>query len=110
MIRRTVRTARAIRAVVAHPPYATPGHFYSPITTNDDVSRPLRWTGVLAQLRPSRLIEVGSGYSTALALDEDDQAVAPDTHHRIGRRLQQPEKPPVGRVFRFHFPPRPTDN
>jgi predicted O-methyltransferase YrrM len=118
MIRRTVRTARAIRAVVARPPYATPGHFYSPITTNGDISRSLRWDGapgvdmreeeqlatasrlapllaepppgpryeaandmygpgdaavfraMLAQLRPVRLIEVGSGYSTALALDE----------------------------------------
>jgi predicted O-methyltransferase YrrM len=121
MIRRTVRTARAIRAVVAHPPYATPGHFYSPITTNDDIGRPLKWTGapgvdmreaeqlamasrlgpllaepppgprykaandmygpgdaavfrgMLAQFRPARLIEVGSGYSTAVALDEADR-------------------------------------
>jgi predicted O-methyltransferase YrrM len=118
LIHRTVSTARAVRAVVAHPPYAAPGAFYSPLTTNDDVVRCLSWAGapgvdmreqeqlamasqlgtllaepppgpryksannmygpgdaavfraMLAQLRPSRLIEVGSGYSTALALDE----------------------------------------
>jgi len=121
LIRRTVSTARAVRAVVAHPPYATPGDFYSPLTTNDDISRPLNWAGapgvdmreeeqlamasrlgpllaepppgprykaandmygpgdaavfraMLAQLRPVRLIEVGSGYSTALALDETER-------------------------------------
>jgi predicted O-methyltransferase YrrM len=118
MIRRTVRTARAVRAVVARPPYATPGHFYSPLTADDDISRCLSWArapgvdmheeeqlamasglgpllaeappgpryapandmygpgdaavfrAMLARLRPARLIEVGSGYSTALALDE----------------------------------------
>jgi predicted O-methyltransferase YrrM len=118
LIRRTVGTARAVRAVVARPPYATPGAFYSPLTTNDDVARCMSWADVpsvdlreeeqlamasrlgpilaepppgprykaandmygpgdaavframLAQFRPRRLIEVGSGYSTALALDE----------------------------------------
>jgi hypothetical protein len=117
-LRRTASTAAAIAAVVARPPYATPGHFYSPLTAADDLSRALSWTGapgvdlaeerqlaltaqllpslarpvagpryvtgnsmygaadaavyqaMLTHLRPGRLVEVGSGYSTALALDE----------------------------------------
>lgn len=120
LIRRAVSTARAVRAVVAQPPYATPGHFYSPLTKDAYASRSLRLTdapgvdmreesqlalasrlrpvlaepppgprytaandmygpgdaavfrAILAHLRPARLIEVGSGYSTALALDEAD--------------------------------------
>lgn len=117
-LRRAVRTARAVRAVVAQPPYVTPGHFYSPLTTDADIRRSLGWTdapgvdlreeeqlalaarmrpwltgpvpgpryapdnnmygpgdaavlrAMLAHLRPARLIEVGSGYSTAVVLDE----------------------------------------
>jgi predicted O-methyltransferase YrrM len=120
LIHRTVSTVRAVRAVIARPPYATPGHFYSPLTTDADVSRCLDWPAapgvdmreeeqlvlaarlapmlaeppsgpryeaangmygpgdaavfraLLAELRPARLIEVGSGYSTAVALDEAD--------------------------------------
>ena len=120
LIHRAVSTTRTVRAVVARPPYATPGHFYSPLTAEADLSRALCWTeapgvdlaeqgqlafaarlrptlaepapgpryaadnrmfgpadaavyrAMLADLRPSRLIEVGSGYSTALALDEAD--------------------------------------
>jgi predicted O-methyltransferase YrrM len=120
LIRRAVRTARAVRAVAARPPYVTPGHYYSPLTARADLDRALSWTGapgvdlaeerqaalaarlrdvlaqpfpgprysagnrfygaadaavyraMLAHLRPSRLLEVGSGYSTALALDEAD--------------------------------------
>jgi GT2 family glycosyltransferase len=120
LLHRAVRTARTIRAIVATPPYVAPGDFYSPLTTQDDVSRALTWTeapavdmseetqlalvsqlrSVLSQpalgprytpgngmygpgdaavyramlhhLRPARIIEVGSGYSTALALDEAD--------------------------------------
>jgi predicted O-methyltransferase YrrM len=120
LVRRAVSTARAVSAVVARPPYAAPGHFYSPLTAASDVSRALDWTGapgvdlaadrqlalaqrlapllaepmpgpryspgnrmfgpadaavyraMLAYLRPGRLIEVGSGYSTAVALDEAD--------------------------------------
>ena len=120
LVHRAVSTARTIRAVVARPPYATPGHFYSPLTAEADRSRALSWTeapgvdlaeerqlalaarlrpllaepapgprcaagnrmfgpadaavyrAMLAHLRPSRVIEVGSGYSTALALDEAD--------------------------------------
>ena len=33
LIRRAVRTARAVRMVIASPPYAVPGHFYSPLTS-----------------------------------------------------------------------------
>ncbi len=120
LLHRTARTARAVRAVVARAPYVAPGHFYSPLTLPEDVSRALAWTGapcvdlseanqlllaaqlgpVLAQsppgpryaarnrmygpsdaavyramlhhLSPARIIEVGSGYSTAIALDESD--------------------------------------
>jgi predicted O-methyltransferase YrrM len=119
-LRRTVSTARTIRAVIARPPYATPGHFYSPLTAQADLSRALSWAeapgvdlgaerqlalaaqllpsiaepvpgpryvagnsmygaadaavyrAMLAHLRPARVLEVGSGYSTALALDAAD--------------------------------------
>jgi predicted O-methyltransferase YrrM len=118
ILHRAVRTARTVRAVVARPPYVPPGHFYSPLTADEDRSRALGWTeapgvdmaeqrqlalaarlaprlaepppgprytaanvmygpadaavyrAMLAHLRPARVIEVGSGYSTALALDE----------------------------------------
>lgn len=120
LLRRAVRTARAVRTVVARPPYVPPGHFYSPLTADVDVSRALTWAGapgvdvaeaaqlalaaelrpllaepapgpryapdnsmygpgdaavyraMMTHLRPARIIEVGSGYSTALALDEAD--------------------------------------
>ena len=120
LIHRAVRTARAVRAVAARPPYVTPGHYYSPLTADADLDRAMSWTGapgvdlaeerqlalaarleavldepfpgprytpgnrfygaadaaiyraMLGHLRPSRLLEVGSGYSTALALDEAD--------------------------------------
>jgi predicted O-methyltransferase YrrM len=120
LIRRAVSTARSVRAVVTRPPYATPGHFYSPLTAEADLSRALSWTAapgvdlaeeqqlalaarlrplladtvaaqryvagnrmfgpadaavyraMLADLRPRHVIEVGSGYSTAVALDEAD--------------------------------------
>lgn len=122
LLRRAVRTARAVRAVVAQPPYVAPGHFYSPLTSPSDVRRALQWTetpmvdvaessqlalaakmrpvleqpppgpryvipntmyglgdaavyrGMLHHLRPARIIEVGSGYSTAIALDEAEAA------------------------------------
>ena len=120
MLRRAVRTARTVRTVVARPPFATPGHFYSPLTAEADRDRALTWTdapgvdlaaerqltladrllpvlaepmpgpryvpangmfgpgdaavyrAMLTQLRPARVLEVGSGYSTAVALDEAD--------------------------------------
>jgi predicted O-methyltransferase YrrM len=124
LIHRAVSTARAVGAVVARPPYAAPGHFYSPLTAEADRSRALSWTGapgvdlaeerqlalaaqlrpllaeplpgprfvpdnimfgagdaavyraMLAHLRPARVLEVGSGYSTAVALDEADANAA----------------------------------
>jgi hypothetical protein len=120
LIRRTVRTARAVRAVVAQPPFVPPGHFYSPLTSAADAGRGPGWhdapgvdvreerqlalaarlqpllgqplsgpryvpgndmfgaadaavfRAMLTHLRPTRLLEVGSGHSTALALDEAD--------------------------------------
>jgi predicted O-methyltransferase YrrM len=120
LLHRCIRTARAVRAVVAQPPYVAPGHFYSPLTSAGDVSRALRpadavgvdlsqqrqlelaaalrpvleqplpgpryvvpnsmygpgdaavYRGMLRQIRPRTIIEVGSGFSTAVALDEAD--------------------------------------
>ena len=45
LLRRAVSTARTVRAVVARPPYVTPGHFNSPLTAEADRSRALGWTG-----------------------------------------------------------------
>jgi len=118
---RTGRTLRAVRAVAASPPYVTPGHFYSPLTSAADRDRALSWEraapgvdmreeeqlaliakladvlavpppgprwndgpanrmfgvgdavvyrAMLGYLRPRRIMEAGSGYSTAIALDE----------------------------------------
>ena len=120
MLRRAVSAARAVRTVVASPPFVTPGHFYSPLTAEADRDRALTWSdapgvdlaeerqlawadrllpilaeplpgprylpangmfgpgdaavyrAMLTQLRPARVLEVGSGYSTAVALDESD--------------------------------------
>jgi hypothetical protein len=120
LIRRSVSTARAVRAVVAQPPYVPPGHFYSPLSSPAEARRCLDWNdapgvdlneagqlalaarlapllsqpqpgprylpghnmfgaadaavfgAMLAHLRPARLLEVGSGYSTAVALDAAD--------------------------------------
>ncbi len=125
-LRRAVSTARAVRSAVAAPPYAPPGHFYSPQTSGLDRARALRLAGgdvaglglgvdlgagrqltlaaemgpvlaeplpgpryrpanpmfgpadaaiyraMLRKLRPARIVEIGSGYSTAVALDETD--------------------------------------
>ncbi len=118
LLLRAARTARAVRAVVAQPPYVAPGHFYSPLTSPHDVRHALRWAetpivdmaessqlalaakmrpvmeqspprpcyvapntmygpsdaavyrGMLHHMRPARIVEVGSGYSTAVAPDE----------------------------------------
>jgi Methyltransferase domain len=115
-----LRRTRAIAAVALNPPYVKPGHFYSPLTNQQDVRRALTWRGtpgvdlneyaqlalaasmqltlasaapgpryresndmygpgdaavyraMLDYLRPSTIIEAGSGYSTAVALDEVD--------------------------------------
>src|ERR1017187_878979 len=125
LLRRAARTARAVRAVVAQPPYVAPGHFYSPLTSPSDVRRALKggvtpmvllaessqlalaakmrpvleqpppgpryvspntmyglgdaavYRGMLHHLRPARIIEVGSGYSTGIALDEAGAAAFP---------------------------------
>jgi hypothetical protein len=120
---RAKRTTQAIASAIAAPPYVRPGHFYSPLTSREDVRRSLSWQeagdapgvalreaaqlalaasvqanlGVplpgpryleengmfgpadaavyremLGYLRPSRIIETGSGFSTAVALDEVD--------------------------------------
>jgi predicted O-methyltransferase YrrM len=122
LLQRAVNTARTVRVVLARPPYVPPGHFYSPLTSPEDVSRALTWKeapcvdmaeasqlalaarlravmaqpppgpryvapnnmygpgdaavyrAMLHELRPRRIVEVGSGYSTAIALDEADAA------------------------------------
>lgn len=40
---RAARTVRAIRAAVSEPPYVPPGHFYSPLTSSEDIRRALSW-------------------------------------------------------------------
>jgi hypothetical protein len=115
---RAYRTAQAIASAVTAPPYVRAGHFYSPLTSREDIHRALAWQdapgvelnengqlllaaslqpvlkapepgpryrqpnimfgrsdaavyrAMLGYLRPSRIIEVGSGFSTAVALDE----------------------------------------
>ncbi len=108
-----------MRAVAALPPYVPPGHFYSPLTSHEDVRHAVAWSreapgvdlrektqlvlseklrpvleeplpgpryspvnsmfgssdaavyrAMLSHLRPARIIEAGSGYSTAIALDD----------------------------------------
>ena len=43
LLSRAARTVRAIRAAVSRPPYVAPGHFYSPLTSGEDISRALSW-------------------------------------------------------------------
>ncbi len=119
-ISRLTRTARAVAAVTARPPYVPPGHFHSPLTSAADARRALARDGtapggvnlrereqltlaahvrpvleaplpgprylpgngwysaadaavyraMLHYVRPTMVIEAGSGYSTAIALDE----------------------------------------
>jgi predicted O-methyltransferase YrrM len=112
-----VRTIRAIRVGIARPPWVSPGHYYSPISSAEDVDRALSWpadvpgvdlradaqislmreldlsppagprwsakesnnmygvadstiyAGMLRRFRPHAVIEVGSGYSTAVLFD-----------------------------------------
>lgn len=119
---RAVRTARGVLASLRHPPYVTPGHYYSPSTDPTDRDRAVRWRSlspvgvdlaeaeqeelvrILAPLMeelpedrwqpgngmygradaavlhamlrhhaPKRLLEIGSGYSTAVTLDVVDR-------------------------------------
>lgn len=37
------RTVRTIRAAVVRPPYVAPGHFYSPLTSSEDIRRAQSW-------------------------------------------------------------------
>jgi hypothetical protein len=120
---RAKRTVRAIASTLVEPPYIRAGHYYSPLTSRQDVRRELSWRhtpdvpgvamaeaaqlaraetmrvvlseappgpryregngmfggvdaavyrAMLGHLRPSRIIEAGSGWSTAVALDEAD--------------------------------------
>lgn len=116
-VHRAVRTVRGFRECLVRPPYVRPGHFYSPLTTDEDVERAVAWAedapgvdlrereqlelaatlipmfdgikhrryqpdndmygpadafvyhGMLRHVRPQRVIEVGSGHSTAMLLD-----------------------------------------
>jgi len=43
LLSRAARTVRAIGAAVSRPPYVAPGHFYSPLTSSEDISRALSW-------------------------------------------------------------------
>ena len=118
---RLTRTARAVRSAVTHPPWVTPGHFYSPISSAADVERALHWPAdfpgiqlrekrqlalaaelislfdgvperryragngmydlgdasiyqaILRHATPARVVEVGSGFSTAKLLDTADE-------------------------------------
>jgi predicted O-methyltransferase YrrM len=125
---RALRTARVIRSVLSRPPYAVPGHFYSPLTSPLDTQRAVAclsssgsevpgidlavdrqlalhaeivkfldeplpgpryaadnsqygsadgavYRAVLNCLSPARVIEVGSGFSTAILLDEIDRSL-----------------------------------
>lgn len=127
LIRRAGKSLRTSLAVLRRPPYHTPGHYYSPITSQSDINRakamrsdlaaldginlnsasqlnlatttlaPM-WAQIetvgpryrldnrmygladgavyysmLRHLRPDRVVEVGSGFSSALALDVRDQ-------------------------------------
>jgi predicted O-methyltransferase YrrM len=121
-----VRSIRAVRVGLTRPPWVSPGHYYSPISSAEDVDRALSWpadapgvdlrvdeqislmrdldlsppggprwsakesnnmygvadstiyAAMLRKLRPQSVIEVGSGYSTAVLLDvaaADDFAI-----------------------------------
>jgi predicted O-methyltransferase YrrM len=122
-IRRSGRLARNTVALWRQHPYVAPGHFYSPLTTDEDAQRAEAWRGntditgidlradaqlelaaklrpmwtvptstrydpdnpqygaadaavlksMLLHERPPRILEVGSGYSTAIMLDAADE-------------------------------------
>jgi predicted O-methyltransferase YrrM len=121
-----VRGLRSALLTIRRPPFARPGHFYSPLTAPADTERAVEWTGLdpvgvdlranqqlglvaglvpmmagyrpdrwhagngqydtadaavlhamLRKLRPGRIIEVGSGYSTAVMLDTIEQFDVP---------------------------------
>ena len=124
-VRVTARTIRAGADGLRTPPFVRPGHFYSPITSADDVERALNWPAdipgidlrereqlslfgdllplfdgvpqrryrpkngmygpaeaaifqaVVRKFQPTRVVEVGSGFSTATLMDTAD-VFAPD--------------------------------
>lgn len=116
-LRHVLRSIRAVRSGLVRPPWVSPGHYYSPISSPGDIDRALSWpaevpgvdlkadaqtslmreldlsppTGprwsaresnnmygradstiyaaILRKFRPHTVVEVGSGYSTAVLLD-----------------------------------------
>jgi predicted O-methyltransferase YrrM len=116
-LERIARSIRAVRVSFTRPPWVSPGHYYSPISSAEDVDRALSWpaevpgvdlraeaqtslmreldlsppagprwsaresnnmygradstiyAAILRKFRPRAVIEVGSGYSTAVLLD-----------------------------------------
>jgi predicted O-methyltransferase YrrM len=42
---RQLRRVQAVLAVLRRPPWVPPGHFYSPVSTREDVERQLSWDG-----------------------------------------------------------------
>ncbi len=141
---RTGRTLRAIRAAATSPPFFTPGHFYSPLTSTADIDRALSWEPIapgvdlreegqlalvakladvlaemppgprwndgpanrmfsaadaavyramLGYLRPRQIIEAGSGYSTAIALDEGYAVTCAEPYPARLLSLLRPDDP-----------------
>ncbi len=116
-LQHVVRSIRAVRVGLVRPPWVSPGHYYSPISSAEDVDRALSWpaevpgvdlradaqtslmreldlsppagprwsaresnnmygradstiyAALLRRFRPHAVVEVGSGYSTAVLLD-----------------------------------------
>src|ERR1700690_4114420 len=68
LLRRVARTARSVTAVVRDPPFVTPGHFYSPLTTGTDRRRALSWTEVPGMdLNSGRQRDLGAALGPVLA-------------------------------------------
>ncbi|MEX5712515.1 class I SAM-dependent methyltransferase [Parafrankia sp. FMc6] len=139
--------ARNSLAVAMTPPYAMPGHYYSPLSGHSDYERAIEmlddgcpaldlnegrqrdlakillpmldelptdryapndmypvidaavYSAMLRTLRPARIVEVGSGYSTAVALDAVDRWLA-------GTKITCIEPYPARLLAQL----RPTDN
>ncbi|MGH3870097.1 MAG: class I SAM-dependent methyltransferase [Pseudonocardiaceae bacterium] len=116
-LRHIMRSIRAVRVGFVRPPWVSPGHYYSPISSAEDVDRALSWpaeapgvdlraeaqvslmreldlsppvgprwsmresntmygcadstiyAAILRRFRPHAVVEVGSGFSTAVLLD-----------------------------------------
>src|SRR5712691_11157574 len=61
--------ARELSGQLAEPP---PGPRYAAANPMFGAADAALYRGMLTRLRPARVVEVGSGYSTAIALDEAD--------------------------------------